>query len=448
MDWHKMEGIAWPALLNHRQALVQSLLFQMERSQWFPPQEIEKLQMTQLSHLLSHALHSVPYYRDLNAKINPQPGKPVSLEAFRELPLLTRGDLQQARESLRSTTLGERHGPVNKVQTSGSTGSPVTAYGTMVTKLFWNAIGQREQLWHARENHGVKAVIRRVENLPPGQEGMIKGGRHAGQVHAPLYLMDIHTDIATQAAWLRKRNPNILMSYPSNIRELARIFRQHRWQLPNLKLVRTLGEMIDDEFRSTCRELWGVPVHDMYSTQETGYLAIQCPVHEHYHVQSEIVILEILDAAGNPCKPGEIGRVVITPLHNFALPLIRYDVGDYAEVGEKCSCGRSLPVLKRIMGRQRNILTTPDGRKYWPSFPASVWSGVAPVQQVRIVQETTGQLSVDYVSKQELSPENQNAFCEAIQAKLPCRFEILLNRVDVIPRSVGGKYEDFISRLS
>ena len=89
----------------------------------------------------------------------------------------------------------------------------------------------------------------------------------------------------------------------------------------------------------------------MYTCQEAGYLALQCPDYPHFHVQSENVLLEVVDDVGQPCGPGEVGRVLITSLNNFATPLIRYELGDYAEVGAPCPCGRGLPVLKRIMGR-------------------------------------------------------------------------------------------------
>src|SRR5215510_10900500 len=97
-------------------------------------------------------------------------------------------------------------------------------------------------------------------------------------------------------------------------------------------------------------------------------MALQCPDHEHYHVQTECILLEVLDTHGGPCAPGRAGLVVATPRHAFAMPLVRYVVGDYAEVGPPCPCGRGLPVLARIMGRTRNRLVLETGESYWPSF--------------------------------------------------------------------------------
>ena len=127
-------------------------------------------------------------------------------------------------------------------------------------------------------------------------------------------------------------------------------------RLPGLREVRTLGEASTPDLRALCREAWGVPLVDVYSAEEVGYIALQCPEHEHYHVQAESVLVEILDERGAPAPPGETGRVVVTDLHNFAMPLVRYEIGDYAEVGEPCACGRGLPVLRRIVGRVRNML--------------------------------------------------------------------------------------------
>ena len=127
-----------------------------------------------------------------------------------------------------------------------------------------------------------------------------------------------------------------------------------------------------------------MPVHDNYTSREVGYMALQCPEHDHYHVQSEGVYLEILDESGRQCRAGEVGRVVVTPLHNFAMPLIRYDVGDYAEVGEPCPCGRGLPVLTRILGRQQDVLTLPTGEQRWTLLGSSdvkAFMEMAPIRQ-------------------------------------------------------------------
>ena len=100
------------------------------------------------------------------------------------------------------------------------------------------------------------------------------------------------------------------------------------------------------------------------------------------------MLVEVIDAAGQPCAPGQVGRVVVTPLFNYAMPLLRYELGDYAEVGPPCPCGRGLPVLTRILGRERNaLLVAPTGERYWPAFGSRKFTEIAPIVQHQFVQK-------------------------------------------------------------
>ena len=186
---------------------------------------------------------------------------------------------------------------------------------------------------------------------------------------------------------------------------------------------------------------------DTYSSQEVGYIALQCPDSENYHVQSENVLVEVLDESGAPCQAGQIGRVVITTLHNFAMPFLHYDIGDYAEVGTICACGRGLPVLKRILGRQRNLLVMPNGERRWPVFmsegdPADL----PPFFQFQVVQRSLDELELNVVRPTAgITPEEQKQVEAHFHGILGYPFKISINCVAEIPRSPTGKFEDFIS---
>jgi phenylacetate-CoA ligase len=185
----------------------------------------------------------------------------------------------------------------------------------------------------------------------------------------------------------------------------------------------------------------------MYSANELGYLALQCPRHEHYHVQSEGVLLEVLDAAGRPCAPGEIGRVVITSLHNFAMPLVRYDIGDYAEVGATCPCGRGLPVLARIVGRTRNMLTLATGERYWPNFALRGMTSELPILQHQIVQKAYDRIEARLVTGRRLEAGEEDRLRRQLLSRLPEGFRVDLVYCESIPRGEGGKFEDFVSEV-
>ncbi len=140
--------------------------------------------------------------------------------------------------------------------------------------------------------------------------------------------------------------------------------------------------------------------------------------------------------------------MIVTSLHNFATPLVRYELGDYAEVGSECGCGRGLPVLTRIMGRVRNVLVLADGRRYWPNFGSRGLNEIAPVLQHQFVQKAYDVIEARLVTAQPLTPQQEEALRRHIQSRLPVSFDIRFTYVDGIPRSAGGKFEDFMSEVA
>ena len=216
-------------------------------------------------------------------------------------------------------------------------------------------------------------------------------------------------------------------------------------KLPSLREVETLSEILPQGLRELCRKHWKVPLVDMYTTQEFGYLALQCPEHDHYHVQSEHVIHEILDENGRPCATDKSGRVVVTDLHNFATPLIRYDIGDYATAGAPCDCGRGLPVITNILGRQRNMIMLPDGTSHWPIPGYAEYNKIAPIKQFQFVQKTRENIEVNLVVGRPLSAQEEDRLKLLMNSKLGYAFNLQFNYHDNIPHSASGKFEDFVS---
>lgn len=443
-------GCAWPAIPEPVGATMLAVQFQLEKSQWLPPEELSALQMRQACHLLTHAAKHVPYYRKRLRHGAVKPGRGFSLAQWRQLPILTREEVQRAGKSLRANKLPAGHGKINQVQTSGSTGTPITAFGTDLTQFFWRAATLRDHLWHQRDFSAKFTAIRSEGALQPGNGVERQGWGPATDVlfaTGPSSALNIRTDVATQAAWLVQQQPAYLLSFPSNIVALARHFQATGLTIPSLREIRTYGEVAGKELRHLCRETWGVPITDMYSSQEVGYIALQCPSHEHYHLQ-EGVFTEVLDDQGQQCGPGEVGRVVVTNLHNFAMPLIRYQLGDFAEVGDPCPCGRGLPVLRQVMGRVRNLLTMPDGRRHWPSFPSKEWSVIGTIRQMQLAQHDLESIEARIVADQPLLPVEEERLRQVLVERFGYPFRIDITYHDEIPRGGSWKYEDFISEVT
>ena len=424
-------------------AQVLGLLQQFEDSQWLGPDALEALQLEQLDALLRHAWASVPFYRE-RWQGRYDPGKALTMERFRALPLLTRRDLQTGFDALRSGAVPETHGEIFEAATSGSTGAPVRVLKTALSAIFWNALTLRDHAWHRRDLSGKLAAIRtsvtegRASNWGAATHGLVETG--------PVAILDVERERDEQLRWLEREQPDYLLTHASSALSLAR--RSLAIGAPlRLREVRTFGDLLDPATPEACAQAWGARVTDTYSAIETGYLALQCPGRRHYHVQSEAALVEVLDAAGRPCRAGEVGRVVLTMLHGFAMPLIRYAIGDFAGVGEACPCGRGLPVLDRIAGRTRNLMRTADGRTYWPYLGSVELAHIAPVRHHQFVQKSFDLVEARLIVDAPLTAGQEQAVRALFEPHLPAGIRLQIAYVESFPGSAGGKFEYFVSEV-
>jgi len=442
--WSRIPGCEWPAIPSDVGAQSLALLYQFQHSERLSSEALEVAQLLQLQRLFTDVMTGMPFWKERLEMAGYQAGMPVDAAGLRQLPLLTRAAVQQLGPQLFNQRIGNRHGGIHQGQTSGSTGMPVKYLQTDLTMLFWRVLTLREHLWQGRDFTGKLAAIR--SNVERGQSP--NWGAATDQVFqtGPAVSLNIREDVATQLDWLVAEAPQYLLTHPSNLRSLLRLAAANGVVLPGLKQVRTFGEMLPAETVARCREVWGAGVADIYSSEEIGVIAFQCP-EGRYHVQAENLLLEILDEADKPLPPGQIGRLVITTLHNLAMPLLRYELGDYAAFGAACPCGRSLPVLDRIVGRRRNMIRLPDGTEHWPSFPEGRWAGIAPIKQLQAIQRTLETVALKVVASRPLTSDEIVRLQQTFADMLCFPHRIVVEQVAEIPRQANNKFEDFVSEL-
>jgi phenylacetate-CoA ligase len=429
-----------------------AMLYQLEQTQWWTPEQLLAQQMQQLTLLLRHAYATVPFYRERLRAAGFDPKQRLTPEGFRALPLLTRREVQRAGTALHTTALPKAYGQTGETTTTGSTGEPVRVRRTQVDQILWEANTLRDHHWHQRDFSAKLALIRTGTHSQqsPGGARMNNWGRPAAELYrtGPMVLLSANQALSVQAQWVLRENPDYLMVYPSLLRALIGEFLACGERPTRLREVRTIGETMDDDLREYCRREMNVPVVDAYSSEEMGYIALQCPVSGMYHVMAESVLLEILDEQGNPCAPGQAGRVVATSLHNAAMPLIRYVLGDYAEAGAACPCGRGLPTVARIVGKLRHLLTLPTGERFRPLF----WNELKPfpmVRQYQMIQQSPTEIETRLVTDVPLDAATEARLCAALQraAHYPFHFKLQYFAGE-LPRGPRGKFEDFVSRVS
>lgn len=428
-------GVVWPALTDVATSAQLALQWQLEQSQWWSPDELAAQQLVQLEHVWRHARATVPHYAGIHA------------DDWERVPVLTRAALIAAGGALLSKAYPATHGPVEDVFSSRTSGEAVRVKSTGIVRALWAALTLREHLWHRRDLRAKLCVIRYTGDDAPPPDGLRTQGWGVATValapDAPMSVLSVKSTTAQQVAWLERERPDYLLVYPTVLDAIVRA----GLTLPGLREVRTISEALSPETRALVAERWGVKLTDTYSAQEVGYLGMSCPAGAGYHVPAERLLVEILRDDGQPCRAGEVGRVIVTDLHNFATPLLRYDLGDHAEVGGPCPCGRGLPVLTRILGRRRGMLRYPDGRTVWPVF-AVACRAAAPFRELQLVQESVDAIRVRIESDVRLTAAHHVALTDALRRCFDHPFAITVEQVDDLGRSPGGKREEFVSLVA
>lgn len=444
----------WPSF---QKPTLPGLLDGLKVSQWWSPADLAAAQQPQLAWLVDWAANQVPHYqaadwaRPAARELAAAAGDPARfVAAWRQLPLLTKPELRALGPRVNARTLPPGHAPVGVLHTSGSTGIPVEVRSTAPTRLIWDALTVREHLWWRRDFTRRMGVIRFRKRDQRETDGQVRPGWGSPVAllfrSGPSSAMHIGKSVEELADWLVRFDPTYLLAYPSIMAPLMDAVAARGGKPPSLEEVRLISEPVDPELRERLATEWQARCTDLYSANEVGYIAFRCREHGTLHGQSESVLLEVLDDAGQPCQPGETGRVVVTALHNLATPLLRYEIGDYAEVAPPCPCGRGLPALARVQGRVRNLVRTPDGRRYWPVALGRV-RRIPSLVQAQFVQTALDTVELRCVLSAPLDDAALEDAKTQARMALGYRFNIVVVPVEEIPRGPTGKFEEFLSLI-
>ncbi len=446
--------LSWPPFLATPPARLQDVVRGLEESQRWSAAELAAGTQSQLILLLEWAANNVPYYLrtgSLKAALKILRRSPERFEEqWLQLPLLAKATLHSEGPALNASVVPHPHLPLAAVRTSGSTGIPVEIRTTAVTRMIWDALGVREHLWQRRDFSKRLGVIRSFKpadwhSARHRQEGI--WGPPVADLYrtGPAAVAHVKLPVELLIEWLRRFDPHYLLTYPSVAAELFGALGPGG-KTPALEEIRLISEPVDTEFESRITAAWGVRVSDMYTSNENGQIAFRCREHGSLHVQSEGIFVEILNERRERCAPGESGQVVLTPLHNLATPLIRYQIGDYATVGEPCGCGRASPVIRQVLGRVKNMALSPDGQRYYPITLYKI-RAVSVVRQAQWVQTAPDAIELRVVLDRPLTVAETQQAIDVVRETLGFLYRVNVVAVEAIARGPTGKFEEFLSLL-
>jgi phenylacetate-CoA ligase len=362
--------------------------------------ELEAFQRRELAALLRRAVTAVPYYQRLFAEAGARPEDIRGREELVRLPLLTR---QAARDSAEERIATTSPLPEIKKTTGGTTGEPLVIRYDTGSEYWRQAVRLRGFGWTGwrigdPSLHYWGEYTKQRSRATVAKERLDRALKREHYIDCTPRGDDHKAEVV---AAIRRIRPRAIFCYAQAGAELARYVNRTGARAWGTIPVVCGAERVFPADRAALEEAFGPAVYETYGCRETMLIATECGEHAGLHIQMENLLVEIIGPDGAPARPGEVGQVVLTDLHNHGQPFIRYANGDLAVAmpeGAACACGRAHPRLASIEGRQTETLRDREGRPVDGMVFNLAFSPLAEaVRQFQAVQHRDGSITVKVV---------------------------------------------------
>jgi len=397
---------------------------------------LKELQNRKLRKMIRHAYNNVPYYHELFDKSGLKPKDIRTAEDLGRIPITEKEDLISMGDLMLSQKI-----KINRCRTrftSGSTGNPHKIVFDRVADDYGHATDLRSLF-----QNGYKFNKRLLEVTHPRHISnptiMQRLGLHRTKL---VSIFDSPEEIIRQ---IIEYKPHFLKAYPSVLRMLAD---KASGKVFGLEKIFTTSELLSGADRNRIVNRLGADVIDLYGSVEFPRIAWECEKHEGYHIDIDSVIVEVI-RDGKTVHEGT-GDIVVTGLYNKAMPLIRYRIGDIGMISgkERCSCGRSFPLLHSIRGRCNDRIILPSGREVDPIALYSAES-LFGIKSFRIIQEKPDFFKVEVVKGNKSMAEIRQSFNKSIRkAAGKDKVRIAIRAVKHIKSDRSGKFRCIISMIN
>jgi len=406
-------------------------------------------QNDRLRKMVNHAYNYVPFYHRKFRELGIYPSDIKSTEDLKKLPIIRKDEIRQNQREIISN--GFALDQLKRLSTSGSTGKPLFLHISSAESEFRKAKHLR-----ANMSCGQRPFDRWVTITAPTHFAESMRLQKILNLFSPCPI-SVFDDTNEQIRKLEEMRPDVLDGYSSSLFLLAKEIEKKDIRTITPRFLIGGAEFIDEYSRNFIEETLNSPFYDQYSSVEFERIAWQCPVKKGYHMDVDAVSIEFVDDDGEEVSFGERGEIICTSLFSYAMPFIRYAVGDIGVKSEEyCECGRNLPLMKVVEGRKDSLLHLPDGRTLTPrafTIAFNMFKLYSYIDQFRVIQRKKALFHV-LVKIKDNKRNYENVLVKELPAHLrrtinlpanSVKFEI--DCVDEIPLDKSGKLLTVISEL-
>lgn len=409
--------------------------------------ELEQYQTDQLRRIIYTIALEVPYYKHLFSKTRLPCQDKFRLSDMEKIPYLSKEILRNQTDDFLRTDVNRKK--LITLHTSGTTGTPLNIFCTTETRQknyaffsrFLDSVGVNP--YGSRATIGSRLIVKGEQSKPPFWRYSL--------FQKSLFLSSYHlsdSNIGSYIEVLKRMKPSYIDAFPSSVYAIADYALRNRISLKGITgAIVTSAETLHLFQRNVIEEAFGVPIFDQYGSVEMCVLVAQCKAGK-YHLNSDYSYVELINESGECAAPGEEAEVVCTGFINDIMPLIRYRIGDKillaSEEQQHCDCGSNFPVIKKVLGRDDDVIRTPDGRKI--GRLSGVFRGY-PVRQAQYRQYNLQEIELLIVKDEQYSNDTEKSILKEIQKRTGPLVKVNIKYVESIERGKGGKMRLVISEI-
>jgi len=419
-------------------------LDELEASQYKNPSDVESYQWECIGKLLRHAYSNCHYYKKKFEALDIHPADIRDHSDFARIPILSRQDI-----ILNLNDLVAQNYHKDKLIpgiTSGSTGEPLRFYYDFEAQQFRRACIVRNNRWAGWE---LGRKMFSIYGDTPFHKENLKSKLWNLLVSRNNNLNSLKLTESSMLDFykkVRREKTPFIYGHAHNLYIFARFLKNRK--IDNLQACGIIsgGMNLNEWERREIEDVFNCKVLNRYGCEELSLIASECPHQEGLHLNTDLHYVEII----KKCDDDEFGSLVITDLKNYAMPLIRYRVGDVGAFSNRnCSCGRSQPLMERIMGRESEFVITPENKLVSGiSLTDNFGCMIDGIKQLQIIQNEKNHLLFRIVRTDIFSEESFKKIDELVRKYFGNQMKFDCDFLDNIPADGSGKYRFIISRLS